>query len=274
MALTPKSLLLQLLSAGTGQSLAVEGLIAVGELFGFKSNAVRVALARLTKDLSVESDERGLYRIRPLNNPKQRWVSEWSQGRKRTRKWDGSYLSASLKLKSSSREKTSSLKALNNLGFAEGFPDLWVRPNNLKTPLDELRQLLHAMGLTRECEIFVAKEFRSSLLSTWPGQLWDLPALNKTYRQLLNELEKSHKKLQMMPMDQALVESFALGGKVIGALARDPLLPEEFGDISAYEKLTQAMLNYDQTGRKLWAERLSDFTPDTAPVRLSLVETL
>ena len=270
--LTPKTLILQLLSAGAGQSLPVEALIQVGDLFGFKGNAVRVALARLAKDFKVESDERGQYHIHPQHNPMDQWVGEWRLGIKRMKKWNGGWLMAALPPKSETRDRGQGLKVLHRFGFREGLPGIWVRPHNLKDPLPQLRAQLYSLGLSRNVELFTADQIEGALAKRWQQQLWQISNLAKHYRGLLETLKKSQKKLVAMPLDQALVESFVLGGEVIWALARDPLLPEELCPTQALQQLTQAMLDYDRMGRNLWAKRLSDFALKNIPVRLSLVE--
>jgi hypothetical protein len=60
------------------------------------------------------------------------------------------------------------------------------------------------------------------------------------------------RKLQVMPRQTALVQSFLLGGEAIRVLATDPLLPEEIVPNEKRRELTELMLRYDGVGRRIW----------------------
>lgn len=271
--MTPKNLIVQVLSAGRGQVVSVEDFILVGNIFGFKSNAVRVALARLVKDFMVESDERGFYRLHPSHNPKDEWIYQWRLGVKRMRRWDGGWLGASFLTRVSPKERQDSLKIIRRFGFAEGIHEMWIRPDNLRTSLSSLRQALYGMGLTQNMELFVCNGFSTRLVEHWKDLLWPLKQIKKQYHHLLQSIEKSQKKCPDMPLEQALLETFMLGGEIIYSLARDPLLPEEIASQDLLKKLTQAMLDYDRLGRHLWKKQLPQLVLDTTPVQLKLIKS-
>lgn len=270
--LTPKNLIVQILSAGSGQVVSVEDFIRIGKLFGFKSNAVRVALARLVKYSVIENDKRGFYYLHSSHNPKDEWISQWRLGLKRIRPWNGSWLGASFLSRISIKERQKNFKILHRFGFLEGIHGIWIRPDNLRTPLLKLRQILYGMGLTQNMELFVCRDFSSLLVDRWKSQLWPLEKLQKQYQYLLKALEKSQKKYPKVKVEQALVETFILGGEVIYTLARDPLLPEEIVSQDLLNELTRAMLNYDQLGRRLWKRQLPQLILEETPVQLKLVK--
>ena len=52
-----------------------------------------------------------------------------------------------------------------------------------------------------------------------------------------------------------------LGGQAIRLLAFDPLLPEEFCSGDERRKLTEAMLDYDEYGRRMWRKLAAAIDP-------------
>lgn len=69
--------MLDLLRVTDAGALPVRALVATAERFGFTSNAVRVALARLAAEGLVESDERGSWRLAPSTDPLSQHVEAW-----------------------------------------------------------------------------------------------------------------------------------------------------------------------------------------------------
>jgi hypothetical protein len=72
------------------------------------------------------------------------------------------------------------------------------------------------------------------------------------------------KTLDKLPVEDAMKESFVLGGKAIQVLSKDPLLPDELMDSTDRTKLWQAMLQYDQVGREIWSNRHNQ-SPNVMP---------
>ena len=270
-SITPKTLVIELLNVADNNSISVKDFIGVGELFGFQPNAIRVCLARLAKDFIIESDERGYYRLNREHSPIYSWVSEWRLGLRRMRKWDGRWLALHFAGESSAKRREQSLKILDPFyNFKEGLPGLWVRPNNLRKNIAEVRESLFALGLSRSAELFIAGDFKSDLLSHWKNNLWPVDALAKKYSQLISDLQKSYQKCQKMPLEKAMVEAFVLGGETIRTLARDPLLPEEIMPSDKFAKLTQSMIDYDRMGRGFWAQWLEQIPLIASPAHLAL----
>src|SRR4249920_3499024 len=95
-AVTPRSVILNVVRVAPVPSLPIHRLIAIGELFGFTANALRVAVARLVADGLLESDERGSYRLGPMAAPVQAFVEDWRRGESRMRAWNGEWLAIAL----------------------------------------------------------------------------------------------------------------------------------------------------------------------------------
>ena len=66
-------------------------------------------------------------------------------------------------------------------------------------------------------------------------------------------------RVQHMPMEQALVESFLTGGAAIRVLATDPLLPEAILRSHERRALGDVMLRYDEIGRGIWGRLQREF---------------
>ena len=76
-----------------------------------------------------------------------------------------------------------------------------------------------------------------------------------------------------MSRDDARLETFRLGGEVIHALAKDPLLPGELVETGARAGLWHAMLDYDARGKAIWASAEGE-KPGTMPVpQLAMTST-
>ncbi len=261
----PKSLLLDLLRV-SDDAVQVSNLVAVGNLFGFEGNAVRVALTRLVAAGLVESDERSSYRLAPGALPMARLINRWRDGEARLSSWAGDWLAVLHPRGGDRRSRADSLRALARLGFREGRPGMWVRPNNLRA--DAFADL-SALGLVNGAEAFTASGFGAATEGEWRKQLWPLAQLRRDLRDTLRDLERSRERLPSIPRDDALVESFLLGGRAIRLLATDPLLPDEILDGDERRRLTKAMKAYDRAGKKLWLHHLT--APAVAPTHLAVV---
>ena len=56
-----------------------------------------------------------------------------------------------------------------------------------------------------------------------------------------------------------MIECFILGGQAIGALAKDPLLPQEIFPTKSRLQLVNLTLEYEQQGCKVWQDQLGLF---------------
>lgn len=261
--------MLDLLRVTEAGALPVRALVATAARFGFTSNAVRVALARLAAEGLVESDERGSWRLAPSTSPLSQHVEGWRLGEKRRRAWRGDWLAAWLPKGAVRGDRARSRRALTLLGFREGLDALWVRPDNLARPFGAVRQSLVALGLEAGAEVFAAHDFSDALVTAWRARLWDTRALDRGYRDARVELERSQTRVGRLPRDRAMVETFLLGGRAIRILATDPLLPDEILPGTERAALHAAMLDYDVLGRRVWASGAGGLARDMAPTDLS-----
>jgi phenylacetic acid degradation operon negative regulatory protein len=249
----PRSVVLNLVRV-TQRSVSVRHLLAIGSLFGFNANAVRVAVARLVADGRLESDERGSYRLAPAAAIVHEHVEEWRRGESRLRPWRGEWLAAALPTGTARATRRTSLGALARLGLREGLPGVWVRPDNLRQPFESTADRLRALGLEDGAELFRARDFGARTIERFTSDLWPLRGLQRGYAGALRNLERSLEQLPCMPRETALVQSYLLGGEAIRVLATDPLLPEQIMPGETRAALTEAMLNYDTVGHALWRD--------------------
>jgi phenylacetic acid degradation operon negative regulatory protein len=260
-SVTPRNVVLNLVRVAPRQSLPVSRLVEMGDLFGFSSNALRVAVTRLTAEGLLDSDERGWYRLGPAAEPVQAHVEDWRRGEARMRPWKGEWLAVALGGRAERAVRRASLRALGRLGFGEGLAGLWLRPDNLALPFADTVERLRRLGLEDGAEPFRARDFDAGLVQRLQSQLWPARALQRTYERTAQGLARSLPQLEHMPLRTALVQSFLLGGEAIRVLATDPLLPEEIVPGAARRELTELMLRYDAAGHRLWRS----FATRTAP---------
>ncbi len=267
---TPKSMVLDLLRVAPAPGvIPVKSLVDVGAMFAFEGNAVRVAITRLVRDGLVESDERGSYRLAPRAAPLSRIVEDWCLGDDRTRPWRGRWLAVWHPRGGARAVRQRSRRALELLGFRDALDGTWVRPDNLVLDRAAIAARATELGLVDGAHVFVASDFASELAEQWTRSLWPVRALQRTYRSVLADLERSAARLDDMSAELAVVEAFMLGGTAIRTLALDPLLPDEINPGDARRRLHDAMLRYDAQGRTIWRSLIVD--AKRAPTHLSVV---
>jgi phenylacetic acid degradation operon negative regulatory protein len=252
---TPKQLILDLLSSTRGRAVPVQALVAAGELFGIRSESVRVALTRLTERGTIARDGRARYRIAPAGEPVQRHVVRWTHLGERVTAWRAGWLGVhagglSRGQRSARRRRE---RALAFLGFRALEPGLYVRPDNLAGGATAVRDELRELGLEPAALVFAIRELDPASHARACG-LWDAERLRRDYRDTRAALERSAARLQRLPAERAMVESFELGGRAIRQLARDPLLPDEIVPGAERAALVSAMRAYDRSGRACWRD--------------------
>jgi phenylacetic acid degradation operon negative regulatory protein len=265
---TPKSLVLDLLRVADERPIAIKTFVAVGALFGLTANAVRVAVARLVAAGTLESDERGSYRLAGRTAAIGRHVESWRLGERRMRRWDGGFLAVHLPRGAERTVRTRSRRALELLGFREGLDLIWLRPDNLSESRAETRHKLESLGLESDAQHFVASDFDRELLQSFKKSLFMAERLERGYRQARERIDASLRKLEQMPLERAAVETFLVGGSAIRILATDPLLPRDLMPTDERAALTDAMLAYDIIGRRIWKELSFGHKLGEAPVHL------
>ncbi|MBA3059043.1 MAG: PaaX family transcriptional regulator [Gammaproteobacteria bacterium] len=265
MKVNPKNLILDLMLAAGDKPLIARDAILAGALFQISDNSLRVTLARLSAAGLIETAERGAYRLGPAATDLAGEVASWRTLESRLRAWQGSYIVVHCgalgrhdRAAPQRRER-----ALQMMGFRLLERGLYIRPDNIESDLDEVRQHLYKRGLDRDAAVFRASGLDPTRESS-VRQLWDGQALTQSYRQLRVELQEWLANAHRLPLEAAARESFLLGGKAIHQLVFDPLLPEPFVDSRERHAFIQAVHQFDDTGRAIW-KRFFASIADTPP---------
>lgn len=253
MTLQASSLVLDLLSAVGGRPIPVRALVRAAELFGITDNNLRVALARLVADGKLERSERGSYGLAEAAAPVQRRVSSWAEIETRVTPWSGAWVAAhvaGLPRASRARGKRRQ-RALDFLGMRELEPGLFVRPDNLRGGVAAVRAELFDLGMDDGALVGELSQLAADVEAR-ARRLWEVDGLDDGYRAMTSRLSKSGAALCELPLEQAVVECFVLGGRAIRQLAFDPLLPEPIVTPELRRGLVEEMARYDRAGRRVW----------------------
>jgi phenylacetic acid degradation operon negative regulatory protein len=251
-------LILDLLSTlRSGSAMPVGALVEAGALFRISGNNVRVTVARLLASGHVARDERGAYRLGRTSRSIGAHVRTWRDRDRRTRRWSGGWLAvhAGPAARSAQRGRD---RALRLYGFASLRPGLWLRPDNLAQPLDDVRRELAALGLPPGDLVCALAELDAAS-DARARRLWDVTALRRTYRDLGTALTASEARLGRLAPEKAMAESFVLGGRALRQLVLDPLLPDAICPPAERDALLEQMRRYDRLGRLAWATLLQRF---------------
>ena len=281
--LKPARLVLDLLHSHRRRGSSVGHLMEAGKLFGFTDNTLRVTLSRLVSRGLLVSPRRGYYQLSEATHTINRFVDDWRLGEERVKPWTPGQWLVCHWSKTESRDQAggsvSQLRhtrvrekgrwALESLGWREVRTGLWARPDNLALEFEELERRLRGLGLPDEallmgpCHITSQADWQAdwradSQTDPETGAGWrdhfQVTHLEQEYARALARLQHSAQRLDRYPVEQAMVESFILGGDVINLLAKDPLLPQQWLKSHLRETLWQAMLKYDAQGKAIWAD--------------------
>ncbi len=251
--ISAKSLAIDLLSTMPARyPVPVGSLIHAAGILGIAENSMRVALVRLRERGLVESDERGLYRLGASAGPVNRHVLSWRSIEEQIGPWDGSWVALEAASSSADRGATRRRqRALHLIGFRPLTRTLHVRPNNLNGGVDAMRQRLDTLGAGHG-PVFQLSEFDAET-ETLARELWNARALEVGYRKTCASLEASAKRMLGLSNEEAMSESFRLGGEAVRQIVLDPLLPTPIIDTKARRALVKAMQRYDRLGRRYWS---------------------
>lgn len=250
---TAKSLIIDLLSSLRGQAMPVRALVAAGEVFGISPESIRVALVRLRGRGTIASDQRGEYRLADAAQAVQAHVAGWTRTEERLVPWRGGWIgvhTAGLVRDDRAAARRRG-RALEFLGLRALAPHLFVRPDNLRGGVDGVRGELLALGLDPAALVFAIAGLDAAAASQ-ARALWDGARLCRDYRATAAGLTRSRARLGGLPLRDAMVESFVLGGQAIRQLALDPLLPEPIVAAGERAALVAALRDYDRAGRECW----------------------
>ncbi|MEZ4215766.1 MAG: hypothetical protein R3E88_04760 [Myxococcota bacterium] len=262
---TPRSLVLDLLSTLRRGSMPVRALVDAAALFGIAENSLRVSLARLHRAGLVVRDGRGRYALGPAASDVNRQVTSWRRRPARRRAWaraaNGAprwvgVFGAAADATATPRAARSE-RALELLGFRSLAPGLAVRPDNLAGSVAALRDELAALGLAPGAIVATLGELDAATAAR-ACALWSAEALAASADALCADLAASRARLARLAPRDAMVESFALGGRAIRRIVLDPLLPAELVDERPLSALVDAARDYDAAGRACWAAFLAE----------------
>lgn len=257
-------IILDLLRTYQRRGTSARNIMATGKMLGFNENVMRVSLSRLVSRNIIENISRGYYRLTENTNPINEFIDLWRLGEQRRRPWPEELYCVLSLAKSSNKD----LWIIASMGFVALATDLWVRPDNLSldihsTNKGDLRNRMASLGLDETAILFTNARLSSRDAATCLDQ-YDRDALIASYRVTLSRLEVSLERLDELTVENAMKESFVLGGTAIQVLSKDPLLPDELMDSSDRSRLWKTMLQYDQAGREIWSNRHNE-SPDVMP---------
>jgi len=275
-SLTAKSLILDLLSTVRSAAMPVRALIAAGQLFEIASNSIRVELARLLARGLIERNERGQYRLARAAAAVQSRVAAWRRIEEQLVEWRGGWIGAHTAMSSRAPRAAGRRRrrAFDLLGFRQLEPAFWVRPDNLRGGVAEIRRQLHRLGLEEPIPVFHVSQLDDET-ETRARTLWDVRALTAGYREVCSALAASEKAVLEASEAEAMVETFLVGGRAIRQLAYDPLLPEPLVSAEERQRVVQAMKRYDDVGRTCWGPfmRSHGAPTRTSPADMRLGQT-
>ena len=253
---SPRNLVLDIFRVAPEASPApIAGLVELGETFGFPASTMRATVSRLTATGLLESDARGWYRPAAHTDPFRAAVESWRDGEDRVRSWGGDWLALEPGPWPRRAEQRRTERALRYLGFRPALARLWLRPDNLTLPRSGALERLAALGGSQLDELFTARDLSAERVDRWRVELWEAPRLEADYRRALDAVDRCLARVDELPLDRALVETFVHGGEAIRVLALDPLLPAELVDVERRAQLFERMREYDRAGRARWHER-------------------
>lgn len=262
---SPRRLILNLIGVAPGGLLGVGDALRACALFGISENNVRVTLARLVQSALLEPAGRGVYRLGPERRKITEEIAGWRDVEERLTAWTGAWVAVSTGGLSRSDRKAlrARERALSLLGMRELDPGLFIRPDNLAGGAAAVRERLPALGLAEPVAVFKIADLDPDWQARALG-LWAAEGLADTYRQKTRRLEAWRAGAPALALDLAARESFLLGDDAVRQIVFDPLLPFPLGDADARHALIEAMKQFDEAGRRIWAQFLSA-TADGGP---------
>jgi phenylacetic acid degradation operon negative regulatory protein len=210
MPFTARSVLASALLGMDPPQLPVAQLVRLTGLFGISENRARVALSRMVAAGEVTTDGPGVYRL--AGHLLDRRSRQTASRAGRTATYSGEWQVAVITTLGSTAEvRLSRRRALAFARLAELREGVWLRPDNLGTPIPAA-VADDVAGMTA----------RPTDPLDLVARLWDLATWSDQARQLID-------RLALLPPDgpDALALGFVLSAAVLRHLQGDPLLPLE-----------------------------------------------
>ncbi len=241
----------------------VRALVAAARCFGIRENSLRVALTRLHAAGFIDRDERGRYRLGERSEAIRGEVSSWKTRHEDVRdwaerRWIGGLVPSGPAHAGSARASRRE-NALRLLGFRTLEPGLHVRPDNLAGGVAHTRERLFALDPGLQSAIVVTLSELDLETESRALVLWDSREAIRASKRSRNRLADSEAHLDELSTEEAMVETFLIGGEVLRQIALDPMLPEEIVPSADRAALVSAMRHYDEVGRTYWADFLESF---------------
>lgn len=255
---TARSLVLDLLSTLRRGTMPVRALVEAGAILGIEENNIRVSLARLYSSNRIERDERGRYRLGPAVEAISGQLRSWRRLDRRMRTWEGHWVAVHQVRLGRGPARRRRERALEMLGFRELETGFSFRPDNLRGGIVELRRQLVALGSGPADQtgslgrVFIVRDLDPTS-DLQVRSLWDADAIATEARVALESLRESEARMAGLSIEEAMAESFLVGGRVLQQLVRHPLLPAKILAPEPLANLLEAMKNYDELGRVAWA---------------------
>lgn len=253
--ITPKRLILSLLSGRGIGALEVNVLIAWGKLFDITPAATRVAVGRLLKQQLLVSVTRGKYRLGPAAEAIADTVSDWADAESKITNWEGqwlvvhtSHLGRTDKTALKARER-----AFRLYGFSQIVTGLWCRPANFLEAEHQTFSRLIALGLENTAVMMKTAHF-VGLREVDVEKMWQVESIEAAYQASLSRIQRSAQKVDSLSLPHAARETFLTGEYVIREINADPLLPEEMINVALRKALHEAMQDYSELGRRIWTD--------------------
>ncbi len=248
-----RTLVLSLMSVRGRRTQALTYLTRAGGLFGMEPSAIRMAVTRLVKDGLLESVERGIYATGAKAAALTAEISEWRTAPDRTRPWQGGWVGVMTNHlgRTDRKDLRARMRALRLYGFAQAETGLWIRPDNLRLSLADLRAALMRIGLQEDALLVTIAETALPAGKDW-RDLWSTDELKARYDSAIAAMQKSCKSAAGLAPDAAAKETLLVGQSVIRTINLDPLLPEEIGDATLFRQMVSEMEDYDRFGRTCW----------------------
>ncbi len=261
-ALTARELVLDFLSNRAPREMAARVIVDSAAALGFSEQSVRMALTRLVEDGLALNPSRGLYRLAPSGDAMRREVRKWRAIAAMTQPWSGAWIC--IHDAAMARSDRAALRrhqqAMRLRGLREFRPGLWLRPANLRMPIEQTREELRALGLHRDAIVAEMRNLEARDQAE-AMRLWDVDSLLASYDHLIEEIKASTRRVERLPLARAAGETLVLGRDVIRHINLDPLLPEELMPQRPLREMVAAMTEYDDLGRRIWRRFMNEFTP-------------
>lgn len=249
-----RTLVLSLMSVRGRRRQALTYLTRAGAVFGIEPTAIRMAVTRLVREGLLESVDRGTYASGPVSAALTAEISEWRKMPDRTRPWEGGWIGVITNHlgRSDRKHLHARMRALRLYGFAQAEAGLWVRPDNLRLALPDLRDTLVSIGLQEDALLVTITDKAAPDRMNW-CDLWSMDDLRTAYGSAIAAMQQSQERAARLPLDEAARETLLVGQSVIRTINLDPLLPAEIGDTALFRKMVTEMVAYDRFGHTFWS---------------------